>query len=429
MYCVGVAHSQEHLVPPDDRTHHIFCHYSSVFALSCHRYFLSFAFFYFRILPFSCSTAMIRRRHKQRMDHIVLANKIVFCIPMVLYITYRICSNDVDANAFSTVTHEKQTPKTIQPSKLRTYPWDTKTVVIDNSSADFPHTEVFKEISNKQYVFNCSTIPLIKLTRRLGNGITKSAYVGKYKGKEVVLKMSPANMEEAERCVHEYVSHGAINIVSRCHSLPVYRIMAEIMMLHEIKHPKIVALLGYCLSGTVQLPEGMLYRGVLIVVELGEPLPQTAPFLPWDVRLGYGRDIAEILSFFQNTQIGTLWYSDFKVDHFIVFNSSIKVIDFDMATARDVSCNAFVPCDFELECIDNHCVGYAAKYNLKLFRDKFQGILFEPHTYPLIIHDDIRRLNTSLSITPTINADQLFREFTRIRYKALLAYNMGPGDM
>ncbi|KAL5021792.1 hypothetical protein ScPMuIL_000947 [Solemya velum] len=380
-------------------------------------------------LPFTCSSTMKRKRPRQHIEKIVLANKIVLCIPMLLYIAYRIWYYDVDTITAETETSDKQNSKTVQPPKIERYPWAVKHVETDNTTQGFPHTDEFKVISNEQYRFNCSTIPLIKLTRRLGNGITKSAYVGVYRGQEVVLKMSPEHMEETERCVYDYVTHGAINIVSRCHSLPVYRIMAEIMMLHEIKHPKIVALLGYCLSGTVILPEGVRYRGILTVVELGESLPQTAHYLPWDVRLAYGRDIAEILQFFQNTQIGSLWYSDFKVDHFLVFNSTIKVIDFDMVTARDIGCNPLQSCEFDLQCIDNHCAGHAAKYNLKLFRDKFESILFETFTYPLIIQDDIRRLNKSLANTPSITADELFMEFVKIRNKALVAYGMVSDGM
>lgn len=318
-------------------------------------------------------------------------DKIALLVPILLYVTY------VTITRFSyRTTPSIETAQRTSEANSPRYDMDntsTQTGVHSTASED----QRAKYISDAHYPFNCENIGRIKISGRLGNGISKLGLLGSYQGQMVVLKMSVRQGYEVRRCI---ASFNDSQMNNRCHNYPGMKIMKEIMFMHEVSDQYIAPLLGYCLHGNVTLENGRSVRGLVSVFKYGKQLTREhLSAVHWKIKLKYANDIAKILHYLENSPLGNLRYPDFKITHFVIIKSTLMLIDLDMASNREKGCNDVAPCPYDLLCnrTTSTCDGYNKKFNLRKFRVVFGNLALKPDLYPAYIAPKIERLNSSLT--------------------------------
>lgn len=326
--------------------------------------------------------------------------KVLLVIPIGFYLIYRNDNHTVNETTESGGTSVENS-------------FSIKNMHIADSTIErIPHAGCEKCFTNTNFMYNCSNIPSIVIKRKIGNGVAKQGYLGIYNGVRLVVKVTSSTLPSASSCLHRAFKLGANETVAACHAYPATHLLKEILMLHELHHPNIAPLLGYCVKGNIETDDITRY-GIISVMEYGVPV--TLKYLSSTnktERFRHALNLAELVSYLGMSPLGSLLYSDFKMPHFYLINSSIKVSDMDSVTDLELLVTDKKPCTVGVV-VDGRCVGYNAAVNLRLIYLLFYKTLLVPDIYPFEIADMIQNILYRLHQND-INVQELIQQLKNI---------------
>ena len=285
--------------------------------------------------------------------------------------------------------------------------------------ATSPHVVISSNLSEMtiakaKFLFDCTNIHKIKIKKKVGHGVSKQTFLGEYKGMHVAVKMVTRHLSEVRTCLDNLKRQAKYTAKEKgvCYLMPTMKLMKEILFLEQLDHPQLVKLLGYCVRSEESDSTDISEHGVVAVYEFGHRFViDSLQILPWQKKLEHAINMAVLLDYLEFSPLGSLVLPDFKEGHFLLVNSSLKVIDMDDVNnleppcgSYDVSRNALhqTGCEFGLRCRQAMCIGFNAKINLKnMNRLIFKRLLY-PMTFPDKMVQELGQINAkldSLSIT------------------------------
>ena len=246
--------------------------------------------------------------------------------------------------------------------------FDVRGVLHGNSSAT---------LSSAVYLYGCHNVHQINFGGKLGNGVTKVAFQGTHGPRQVVVKMVTPEVEDIKACQRQ----GHPNTMGDCYHFPVMKLMKEILMLQQLRHPNILRLLGYCLRSDETEMDSRKLHGLIAVYEHGEKI-KLRDMVRWSLekRILISLQLIDLLIYLETHALGSLIFPDFKLHHFLIVDNRIKLIDVDDMSSKEAPCQQeTLACPFDLPCVDGRCQGANAKYNLANFHDTFAKHIFASH--------------------------------------------------
>ena len=296
-----------------------------------------------------------------------------------------------------------------------------------------------RNVIKPRYMFNCSNIHQIKLIKKVGHGVSKQAFLGRYrkstpnggyKDMAVAVKMVTRHQKDVRLCV-EGLKQNSQNSIDhqrfQCFVFPNMKLMKEILLLEQLDSPGLVQLLGYCVRSEETDSTDMSEHGVIAVYEYGERFVlENLQYFPIREKIKLSIKLAEFLIYLENSPLGSLRVKDFKPDHFLKVNSTLKMIDMDDVDNIEPSCDIysevelpvapdtdprFRSCDNGIQCTMGLCIGDNAIQNLKSMNRLFFKRLLYPISFPSHLTESISETNVRLD-TLTITSGELI-EFLR----------------
>ena len=270
---------------------------------------------------------------------------------------------------------------------------------------------------SRGFMFTCNNIDQIAIKRKLGQGVTKQVYLGQYGGSKVAVKMITRNVIDVKSCLFK-LKRNVIGIdeselpkeTQRCYTLPNMKLMKEILLLHQLKHPNMLKLLGYCARSEETESTSLQDHGVIAVYEHALPFyPSTLSTWPWYLRVKTAFELTDLLYYLQHSPLGSLRISDFKEIHFLLKDGRIKLTDLDDVTSLEPKCDInqnqhmgnadstllfnqgannqnnhgakdndlTQTCGYNLKCIGGICQGFNALHNIAhMNKHYFQNLLY-----------------------------------------------------
>ena len=294
--------------------------------------------------------------------------------------------------------------------------------------ADWSSTKTI--LIKPKYIFDCTHINNISLKQKIGHGVSKQAFLGYYHGKPVAVKMVTRHQQDVINCLRKLLD----NDVSRrhdCFVFPNMKLMKEVLLLEQMDHPGFIKLLGYCVRSEESDSTDLSEHGVTAVYEYGKRLNvESLQFHTFDTRLRYAIDLADFLSYLDNSPLGSLRIRDFKETHFLLVSNSIKMIDLDDVDNLEPSCDVYydtqgivysnetkartTTCEFNLPCYMGLCIGFNAKNNLKMMNILFLSRLVNPKFCPSIVSERLRNVLARID-TWNISAFELVKQLSYVK--------------
>ncbi|XP_033127804.1 extracellular tyrosine-protein kinase PKDCC-like [Anneissia japonica] len=186
----------------------------------------------------------------------------------------------------------------------------------------------------------CQILLQVSEVTPIGNGYTKVVHKAELQGKTVAIKYAMENGMDLERCVKLGV------LREDCVNLSNFKIMKEISLHQQLKHPNIIEMFGYCLRKDDremgQKPQAIGVNGIAatIITELGKQLDIiTILQLSWEDRLRISLGIASLLVYMSESPLGSLGIHDFKLGQFVLVGNQIKLSDMDDVDNNEPVCN------------------------------------------------------------------------------------------
>jgi len=104
------------------------------------------------------------------------------------------------------------------------------------------------------YRFNCWNIGGIALRHKIGHGVTKSVYLGLVAAdtadgqqqRPVAVKMVTRKSKDIASCMQQLPAAAGVQDHQRCFIAANMKLMKEILLLNQLRHPALLPLLGYC---------------------------------------------------------------------------------------------------------------------------------------------------------------------------------------
>ncbi|XP_046349197.1 extracellular tyrosine-protein kinase PKDCC-like [Haliotis rufescens] len=277
-------------------------------------------------------------------------------------------------------------------------------------------------IIRPRYIFNCSNIHEVKIKKKIGHGVSKQTFLGLYKGLHVAVKMVTRHLHDVRNCLdelkrqHQDTSHRK----ATCYVHPTMKLMKEILLSEQIEHNNMVKLLGYCVRSEESDSTDISEHGVVGIYEFGHRfVVDSLQLLPWQDRLRHATDMARLLQYLEFSPIGSLVVPDFKEGHFLLVNSSIKMIDLDDVNNLEPPCGYSdhvtdrSECDYSLKCREAQCLGFNAKTNLKNMNKLILKRLLFPVSFPENLISPIGQLNAKLD-SLAITASELLAALRKL---------------
>lgn len=255
--------------------------------------------------------------------------------------------------------------RSLPSNNLNTILRNLKNVEISRRQQTLSISRPAAYISNRHFQFNCSTIPLIQVGRKLGFGVTKAGFMGTYNGTSVVVKVFSPNLADVIECRRQLVLNKIAThaMQDRCSKYTQMKIIREILVLHELRHKNIANLLGYCVKGDSLADSDVNLKSVVSVVEYGVPLRQTVTTIRWEKSLQYAKDVALLLKYLQESPLGSVFVHSSMLTHMVSVDGTVKMIDMDRTDNTDVECRPNRTCKYDIPCETKtwRCPGYNAK--------------------------------------------------------------------
>ncbi|WAR28083.1 PKDCC-like protein [Mya arenaria] len=251
-----------------------------------------------------------------------------------------------------------------------------------------------------KYLINCENIHEVHLHSKIGHGVSKQTFRGHFRGKHVAVKMVTRHQIEVKSCIEQLNKSDPdfISYRSRCFVFSTMKLMKEILLLQQLNHPGFVRLLGFCVRNEESDTTDLNERGIVSVFELGERLvTYSLQTLTWKEKLKIAVELADFLHYLEFSPLGSLRIRDFKEDHFLMVNGSLKMIDLDDVDNLEPSCTVYISidtqiqqaksgnqngCEFGLTCQKGMCLGFNARQNIKFMNRIFFKILLFPTMFP-----------------------------------------------
>lgn len=276
------------------------------------------------------------------------------------------------------------------------------------------------------YPFNCTNISSVKLKKKIGHGVSKQTFLGEFQGHNVAVKMVTRHIHDVKTCLDnvsgdEATSAGAR---SKCYAYSTLKLMKEVLLAEQLHHPNIAQLLGYCVRSEESDSTDIAEHGVVSVYELGTRFVLDGlQILPWPVKLRHALEMADLLHYLHHSPLGSLVIPDFKEGHFVIVNSSLKLIDLDDINNIEPACAATSAkgdrseCEYGVKCQRALCVGFNAKENLKNMNRLILKRLLFPLTFPEVVVKELGQLNAHLDLL-TLSAADLKKQLLLIQARA-----------
>lgn len=284
-------------------------------------------------------------------------------------------------------------------------------------------TDTSTYVTKPRHLIDCSNIHEVNLISKIGHGVSKQAFKAEYRGMYVAVKMVTRHQSEVKSCI-DNINDGHTRkdeLRSRCYVFPTMKLMKEILLLEQLSHPGFVPLLGYCVRNEESETTDLTERGIASVFDLGERvLLYNLQTLTWQHRLRLATELSDFLDYLEHSPLGSLRIRDFKEDHFLMINNSLKMIDLDDVDNLEPSCNVYVSadtqaefarfgksngCEFDLTCQMGMCVGFNAKQNMKFMNKLFFKRLLFPTVFPKLISQETGSLLADIDSNQISAAD------------------------
>ncbi|XP_070574035.1 uncharacterized protein [Ptychodera flava] len=214
-------------------------------------------------------------------------------------------------------------------------------------------------------ILQCKEINEIKLYGRLGIGYSKEVHLGRFRGEKVAVKHVSSVVRDVVSCL----KRGKYWKTNDCFIYPNYKIMKEILLALQLDHPNLIKVV---------------------------------------------RDIASLLDYLEHSPLGSLIISDWKLKQMYMVGDSIRLGDLDDISDIEPDCQNGKSCridtrgrNFDIQCIDGKCLGYNAKFNLKVFNEMILDKLLEGP--PKELERDVLDLKDSINSLLT-DARHIFHE-------------------
>ena len=223
----------------------------------------------------------------------------------------------------------------------------------------------------KTYIFNCSNIHKLVLTRKIGQGRTKQVFIAKHERQKVAVKMVTRDVLHVTSCKRNPFTEKEL-----CGKFPSMKLMKEILILQQLSHPNLLRMLGYCVRSEETDSMALKVHGVVTIHEYGLPFHlSTVHTWPFHMRISTAYDLADLLEYFQKSPLGSLRIPDLKDEHFLLCEGRIKLIDVDDVTSADPNCLGKVrrKCPYGVSCVDGICTGHNAWFNI----DRMNRVMFK----------------------------------------------------
>jgi len=261
---------------------------------------------------------------------------------------------------------------------------DTYTDALSRRADTVPHQHHHHHHPSS-YQFNCSNIGRIVLKHKLGHGITKHVYLGIYGDRpaaavpggddarppsiqRVAVKMVTRNVVDVVSCIRgrsaplpqspssrplppsSQVRRRRLDDTDRnrrmCYIPPNMKLMKEILMHDQLRHPGLVPLLGYCARSEETESTSVANHGVVGVYAYAERF-YASSLLSWSIRrrLAAAHQLADLLDYLERSPLGSLRIADFKESHFLLLpdgddvdGKRIVMTDLDDLTSVEPPC-------------------------------------------------------------------------------------------
>ncbi|XP_078702338.1 extracellular tyrosine-protein kinase PKDCC-like [Branchiostoma floridae x Branchiostoma belcheri] len=252
-------------------------------------------------------------------------------------------------------------------------------------------------LGNRTALLTCEDIAGIRVSRPMGRGVTKVVELGEYRGHGVAVKRVLPTVKDVRECKKTLESSGW----NQCFVFPNYKLLKEILLLQQLKHPNIVQLLGYCVQSEAT-GENLADHGVVSVTEMGTKFHVgRARKLDWKMRLKIAIDLAGLLDYLEHSPMGSLLMADFKVEQFVWVGGKVKLTDLDDVSNVERKCMVDSDCqidrrDVGVPCANGSCNGLNAKHNMNgAFKAILRHLLVHSGTEETSLREDLRSLNIS----------------------------------
>ena len=319
------------------------------------------------------------------------------------------------------VTHQVLTGYITNDTQLKSNVYNTNTSVKEKTFADrvyiIPYSPQKSPSDSSALKFNCSNLHDITLKRKLGNGVSKQVLLGLYGEHKVAVKMVTRTVPDVTSCTRRIVqqfSNADVQVedlLHKCYVFPNMKLMKEILLLQQLKHPNLLQMLGYCVRSEETESTSLQDHGVVAVYEYAVRF-YTATLGTWPVqkRLNSAFELADLLHYLEHSPLGSLHIADFKDAHFLLSNGQhIKLTDMDDVSSQEPSCSdqGDKLCNYGLQCIGGICPGHNAKANMdNMYRLLFQNLLQEDPVLTPEVNNKMADILYRLQ-TLSINASQL----------------------
>ena len=220
--------------------------------------------------------------------------------------------------------------------------------------------KVLKTINSGDIWLTCEDLDEIDIVKsgKVGHGSRKLTYLGKYRDRNVAIKIVSPRVTYAWKCLNRFKLP-----YRECFHLVHMSLMKEILLLHQLRHPGIIKLLGYCVRDTHPplMADLVLKHGVVAVYEFAQKYEIRNVSLPQ--RLIYALQLADLLHYLENSPLGSLRMSDLRKDNFMMVDGSLKIVDVDLLNANEENCSS--TCLHDVKCHNGFCTGLNAKRMMK----------------------------------------------------------------